>query len=146
MGTLEPSHDSYLRPLMSVHALVAFDPADPDSLPDELSQRIQTQAFAAPHVTAREELDARSDETIPTPVEGGELVAINRVLCCFMFPPVGWQHVNMGKALYDEVPVFREALNQCAEVGSSLLPMPLIDVLYPEVCDEGIMAEVIHTA
>jgi acyl transferase domain-containing protein len=54
-----------------------------------------------------------------------------------MFPPVGWQHVNMGRALREENAVFRQALEECEEVcKTAKLPRPLLSIIYPGDDDE----------
>jgi len=50
----------------------------------------------------------------------------------FMYPPVGTQKVNAGRALFDAEPVYREAIMDCCAVSDSFLPLPLVDVLYPD--------------
>jgi len=49
----------------------------------------------------------------------------------FMFPGQGAQYVNMGRALYDEEPVFREVVAECAESLRPHLGFDIRDVLYP---------------
>ena len=48
-----------------------------------------------------------------------------------MFPPVGWQHTNMGAALYRENEAFRRAMHECEELCKDELPLPLTSVIYP---------------
>ena len=49
----------------------------------------------------------------------------------FMFPGQGAQYVNMGKELYENEVVFREAVDECDEILKSLLPISLLELIYP---------------
>jgi len=62
----------------------------------------------------------------------GELKENPREDVVFIYPPVGGQKVNMGLALFQGEPVYREAIMACDTVATPLLPMPLVEVLYPD--------------
>ncbi|MBD2208301.1 aminotransferase class III-fold pyridoxal phosphate-dependent enzyme [Nostoc linckia FACHB-104] len=49
----------------------------------------------------------------------------------FMFPGQGSQYVNMGLNLYNSEPVFREVVDQCAEILKPLLGRDLREIMYP---------------
>ncbi|NER22533.1 MAG: alpha/beta fold hydrolase [Symploca sp. SIO1B1] len=52
----------------------------------------------------------------------------------FLFTGQGSQYVNMGRQLYEQAPTFREAINQCEEILSSLETFKeksLLEILYP---------------
>ena len=49
----------------------------------------------------------------------------------FMFPGQGSQHVNMGLGLYKQDTVFRQAMDQCADILKDLLDENIMDILYP---------------
>jgi amino acid adenylation domain-containing protein len=49
----------------------------------------------------------------------------------FVFPGLGSQYVDMGKALYRSEPVFREVMDRCFEILRPLLDYDIKEVLYP---------------
>ena len=59
----------------------------------------------------------------------------------FMFTGQGSQYVDMGRGLYEEESVFREATDACAELLRGPLELDLRDVLYPSGGDPDAAAE-----
>jgi len=53
----------------------------------------------------------------------------------FVFPGQGTQYVGMGRALYDVEPVFKRAVDLCAEILRPELGRDLREVLYPPPAD-----------
>lgn len=49
----------------------------------------------------------------------------------FMFSGQGSQYVNMGQALYQTEPLFRDTVDECADLLRPLLNLDLRDLLYP---------------
>jgi amino acid adenylation domain-containing protein len=50
---------------------------------------------------------------------------------CFLFPGQGSQHPNMGREIYEAEPVFRDAVDRCAEILRPHLGADLRRLLYP---------------
>ncbi len=50
----------------------------------------------------------------------------------FMFPGQGAQYVNMGLNLYEHEPLFRETIDQCAEILKPHLKHDIRDIIYPK--------------
>ncbi|WP_329430501.1 acyltransferase domain-containing protein [Streptosporangium sp. NBC_01495] len=73
--------------------------------------------------------------SVLTGVEPHRLVtgraAARAVGVAFLFPGQGGQHLGMARDLYEREPVFREAVDTCAELAAPELGLDLRDVLYP---------------
>lgn len=54
----------------------------------------------------------------------------------FLFPGQGSQYLQMGKSLYSEEKVFRNAVDHCAELLKSDLKLDIRSIMYPEVNSE----------
>ncbi len=81
--------------------------------PDELTQKL------------------RSDITASTPKKTG--AQPDEVV--FMFPGQGAQYLNMGHALYENEPIFRQAIDDCADLLNAHLPIDIRQVIYPQTAD-----------
>ncbi|MGD2090545.1 MAG: SDR family NAD(P)-dependent oxidoreductase [Candidatus Aminicenantes bacterium] len=88
-------------------------------------------------------LDALSADGKDSPAHRGKVFTsvtedINRPVI-FMFPGQGSQYVNMGRDLYEKEPVFREEMNRCFRLLTSILDYDIKKILYPSQ-DESIQS------
>ncbi|MEM7199093.1 MAG: SDR family NAD(P)-dependent oxidoreductase [Planctomycetota bacterium] len=95
---------------------------------------------ASPAAVAAElEQPAKTPTAAPTNADGTPPVA-------FMFPGQGAQYVGMGADLRRDQPVFRDALEHCAECLAPHLEVPLLDALYPAQASEAAAERLAQTA
>jgi acyl transferase domain-containing protein len=63
----------------------------------------------------------------------------------FLYTGHGSQYFAMGRKLYETQPVFRRALDQCAEILSAQLEVPLLSVLYETSANPLRLGETAYT-
>ena len=62
----------------------------------------------------------------------------------FMFPGQAAQYVNMGLNFYEHEPLFRNIVDQCAEILQPFLGRDLRELLYPRSSDEKMAADLLQ--
>ncbi|HET8659850.1 MAG TPA: type I polyketide synthase [Micromonosporaceae bacterium] len=81
---------------------------------------------------ARAALSAIAAGEAPEPLAQGAVPVGERRRVAFLFSGQGGQHIGMGHELYQTQPVFRRAVDRCAELFDAHHPWRLLEVLYPD--------------
>lgn len=87
-------------------------------------------AIAATPAEAQEKLSAFSSGRDIAAVVRGQVAQNHKI--AFLFTGQGSQYEGMGRQLYETQPVFRQTLDRCDEILRPELPIPLLEILYPE--------------
>ncbi|WP_275394441.1 non-ribosomal peptide synthetase/type I polyketide synthase [Aliiroseovarius sp. Z3] len=104
--------------------------ANPDADPDRV---IATLRSGRTQFDQRAALVARNLSDLATAADGftGKGIAAGqRDALAFLFPGQGAQHAGMARDLYQQEPVFREALGLCAKLLEDDLGLNLLDVIH----------------
>jgi len=80
-------------------------------------------------------------QTVNSPANGNPASQLPRstdvVSLVFLFPGQGAQYLNMGRELYKNESVYRQAVDACADELTAHLGLDIRKVLYPDTVDEG---------
>jgi acyl transferase domain-containing protein/thioesterase domain-containing protein len=98
---------------------------------------------AFPHRRAVVVEDKRESIAALASLDRKKLIAGNagRTVPVFLFSGQGSQYVNMGREIYEQEPIFREALDLCAKHLREPLGIDLIAALYPLDAEKDACAE-----
>lgn len=86
---------------------------------------------AASREEAIEKLRAAARGDLSAGCGAGSAPPGRRPKVAFLFTGQGAQYVGMGRELYELEPVFRDAIDRCAEILDPLVERPLRSLLYP---------------
>ncbi|MGF7218771.1 amino acid adenylation domain-containing protein [Spirosoma lacussanchae] len=113
----------------------------PDLALSDVAYTLQNRQPSFAHrrfVLATDESDVRQalttpalPQTIYSPTEGSRLAASPGELV-FLFPGQGAQYINMGRTLYEQEPVYQQAIDTCAQYLTHHLDIDIRQVLYPD--------------
>ncbi len=78
----------------------------------------------------REQLSALANGETSEEVITGRVIPWHPLQLVFLFTGQGSQYTGMGRELYESEPVFRSALEQCAQLMDPHLEKPLLTLLY----------------
>ncbi len=100
---------------------------------------------ASTHAELKTGLDAFISNTNIPALSTGHAKPGAQPKIAFLFTGQGAQYIGMGRQLYETQPVFRAALDQCADILNSILDRPLLDVMYPQDKNDTLLNQTTYT-
>ncbi|GAX39733.1 beta-ketoacyl synthase [Tolypothrix sp. NIES-4075] len=83
-------------------------------------------------VQLREQLEAFAAKKETAKLVSGQVNNSKRQKIAFLFTGQGSQYLGMGRQLYENAPIFRQAIDRCDEILRPYLGQSLLQVLYPK--------------
>lgn len=119
--------------------LGAFAGANPEADPDRVIATLRhgRRQFAERSVLVARDMAELAE--VAAAHKGKPAKAATRSQLAFLFPGQGAQHVGMGRDLYENAPVFREALSICTELLEPEIGLNLLEVIHAPEARAGEM-------
>jgi amino acid adenylation domain-containing protein len=115
----------------------------------ESQQKVDIADLAYTLQTSREQFNSRRFliagdrkellNKLKAPLSSQEYLSLKEYIdgVVFVFPGQGSQYLNMGRELYEQESVFRQAFDECAELLTPLMKEDIRNIIFPEQIDTG---------
>ena len=121
----------------NINALMDYLKNNPDEAINDIAYTLQEGrkefewrqfVFADNCTNAAEEIE----NVIKSGANKEKIISSDKPHLVFMFPGQGAQYVNMGKGLYDKQKLFKEIVDNCAEILKPHLELDIRELLFPK--------------